>query len=153
VTTIIPEFKTGDRVYRRGDSFSVARCLGTIVHIEDNVAMVKYGRQDNRMIKLVELNKFEPPKPEPLKPGWYRIKYRPADNFIYYVQSVGSSGNSLVYTMAYNPKTGELDADFNQVSVLMPKVLLQSPRDLVRQKFVEDPSPAREDHQYPDLQR
>jgi len=135
---VAEEFKVGQKVkyktYPSGPQ-------GRIVHIEDNVALVKFGFQDNRTIKLSELVSAEPAPVEPFKAGWFRLARGRADNFIYYVQSIGANGNSLVYTMAYNPKTGELDADFNHVSVLIPKVLLQSPRDLIRQKMVDEVAP------------
>lgn len=131
------EFKEGQRVRRKSDWSGSP--TGVIRSIVDNMAVVGYSHyQDNRFIKLTDLVSAEPPKEEPFKPGWYKIKHRPANNFIYYVQSVSGHGASLVYTMAYNPQTGEMDANFNNVSVLIPKVLLQSPRDLVRLKFVEE---------------
>lgn len=127
------EFKIGDQVRRKGDA---AHWTGRIVHIEDNVAMVKYGVADNRMIKLTELLPVEQPKPEPFKPGWYKIRYRPANNFVYYIQD--ELDGKLVYTAAYNPVSGEMEGS-PSFPILIGKVLLNHRRgDLVRMKFTEE---------------
>jgi len=114
----VAEFVKGQQVRRKGDGHSWG-AHGTIVHIEDNVAMVKYGTGDNRMIKLSDLVDATPktiqfyvkpaPKPEPIKPGWYAI-HNKITNFIYYCEQVGEI---IVYYMAFNPKTGEMDFDPN----------------------------------------
>lgn len=134
----MPDFKVGQQVRYTNFGGGVA---GEIKHIEDNVAMVRFGYQDNRMIKLTDLIDATPAvaKPEPFKPGWYRVRYKPAQNFIYYVAEASPDGSQLIYTMAYNPKTGEMDASFDTVSVLVPRLLIGSqPGDLIRMKFVEE---------------
>lgn len=109
---------------------------GTIVHIEGNVALVKHWTDNCRMYKLSDLMSAEPQAPEPFKPGWYRIKYRPASNFVYYIAA--ETNNRLVYTHAFNPTSGEMEPWTSGSVVAVGKNLLNVGRgDLIKLKFTD----------------
>ena len=127
------EYKKEQKVRRRQDGRYGA--VGVIKHIEDNVALVRYNLNDNRLIKLSELISAEPPKPQPIEPGWYRVRFKPASNFLYYIAI--DTGRDLLYTHAFNPVTGEMDT-FGFGSLALSKQILNVNRgDLIRQRFTD----------------
>lgn len=126
------EFKVGQKVCVK--AFGVDGRTGVIKHIEDNIALVKFGYQNSLMFKLSELMSAEPAKLQPIEPGWYRVRFKPASNFLYYVIDTGTD---LLYTHAFNPVTGQMDT-FGLGSVALSKQSLDVHRgDLIRQKFTD----------------
>lgn len=131
------EFKVGQKVRSKQEpEFQNPK---TIEHIAGNVAMVQDRWGTFKLIKLVDLVSAEPPKEEPFKPGWFKIRHKPASNFLYYVQA--EIAGNFYYTHAYNPVTGQMDGPASGVGfpvLISGRALNVARGDLIRMKFVEE---------------
>jgi hypothetical protein len=128
----VTDFKVEQKVrYKFDPPYGVPR---TILHIDGNVAMVRSGYVSGecKLIKLVDLVDAEPKPVEPFKPGWYRLSGLLVENFVYYVTAY--DGQTLRYSLSYNPKTGEMD-NFVAGAVMLPSRTFRG--GMTRLKFVD----------------
>lgn len=123
------EFKAGDRVEHVGKHY-----IGHVKYVDVNEILVKNEKTgQNNLVGRAWLVHASAAKPEPIKPGWYRVRNKPASNFLYYIAA--ELGNTLFYTHAFNPVTGEMDT-FGFGSLAIVKQALDVARgDLIPQSF------------------